>query len=88
MKKLMNVLLLSCKKATELIEKRTVVGLSMKEKLQLKIHIRMCSACRAYENQSKTMDKAVQQFTNKNKQMPASLSYEAKVRIIQNLEKK
>ena len=56
MKKIMNWLLLSCKKATELIEKKLLVKLSFKENIQLQLHKSMCSACTAYENQSKKMD--------------------------------
>ena len=57
MKKLMNILMLSCKKATELLEKRSVVKLSIKEKIQLKMHTNMCKVCHAYENQSKIKKK-------------------------------
>lgn len=48
--------MLSCKRATELIEKRTFVGLSFKEKVQLSMHKSMCDACTAYEKQSKKID--------------------------------
>lgn len=56
MKKLMNYLMLSCKKATELIEKRTLVRLSFREKVQLRMHKSMCDACTAYEKQSRKID--------------------------------
>ncbi len=56
MKKLMNYLMLSCRKATELIEKRTLVRLSFKEKVQLRMHKSMCDACTAYEKQSRKID--------------------------------
>lgn len=56
MKKLMNYLMLSCKKATELIEKRALVRLSFKEKVQLRMHKSMCDACTAYEKQSRKID--------------------------------
>ena len=53
----MQWLMLSCKKATELIEKKLLVKLSFKEKTQLKMHKTFCDACTAYEKQSKLMDK-------------------------------
>ncbi len=87
MKKLMNILMLSCKKATELIEKRTVVGLSLKEKIQLKMHTRMCNACRTYEGQSKTIDNALEEFTKAKKEDRMNLSEEAKSRILNKLNK-
>ncbi|MEO6960888.1 MAG: hypothetical protein ABIY90_02920 [Puia sp.] len=57
MKKLMNILMLSCRKATELIEKKSLDGLSYKENVQLRMHKSMCDACTAYEKQSKLLDK-------------------------------
>ena len=52
----MNYLMLSCKKATELIEKRTLLKLSFKEKVQLRMHKSMCDACTEYEKQSRKID--------------------------------
>jgi hypothetical protein len=59
MKKLMHKLFLSCLKATELIEKRLHFKLSIKEKLQLKVHKMMCSACSNYEKQSIFIEKGI-----------------------------
>ena len=56
MKKIMQLLMLSCKKATELIEKRSLVKLSFKERVQLRMHKSMCDACTAYEKQSRKID--------------------------------
>jgi len=55
----MNLVMLSCKKATELIEKKSVINLSFKEKVQLRMHKSMCDACTAYEKQSKAIDEAL-----------------------------
>ncbi|MDT8402261.1 MAG: hypothetical protein RQ743_11250 [Bacteroidales bacterium] len=59
MKKLMHILFLSCFKATELIEKKFHVRLSVKERLQLRMHKMMCSACTRYEKQSAILDKGI-----------------------------
>jgi hypothetical protein len=48
--------MLSCKKATELIEKKLLTKLSFREKVQLKMHKTLCDACTSYEKQSKLMD--------------------------------
>lgn len=48
--------MLSCKKATELIEKKLLVKLSFKENIQLQLHKSMCGACTTYEKQSKKLD--------------------------------
>ncbi len=55
----MHILLLSCLKATEIIEKGLHFRLSWKEKLQLKAHKMMCDACSRYEKQSLFLDKAI-----------------------------
>ena len=65
MKKLMHILLLSCLKATELIEKRFYFKLSFKERLQLKLHKMVCDACSNYEKQSLVIEKAIGLHQNK-----------------------
>ncbi len=58
----MHFLFLSCLKATELIEKKLHIKLSVKEKLRLKMHKSMCNACRRYDKQSKIMDNALKNY--------------------------
>nr|WP_276902662.1 hypothetical protein [Pedobacter kyonggii] len=60
MNKLMNWMMLSCKKATELIEKKSLVDLSAKEKIMLKLHTSMCDGCSAYQTQSLLIDELLQ----------------------------
>ena len=62
MKKFMKILMISCKKATELIEKKLYFDLSFKEKVKLNIHTTMCNACKNYELQSIAIDEALQQY--------------------------
>jgi hypothetical protein len=62
MKKIMYALVLSCKKATQLIEKKAIVKLSMKENIQLHLHKSMCSACTEYEKQSKKIDRLLHDY--------------------------
>lgn len=66
MKNLMHILFLSCLKATELIEKRFHFKLSLKEKLQLKMHKMMCEACTKYEKHSSILDKGISQTLKNN----------------------
>ena len=80
--------MLSCKKATELVEKRIVEGLSSKEKVQLKMHNSMCDACRSYEKQSIIMDEAVKQYANGHHHNNLKLPSDSKEEIIKSLEKK
>ena len=58
----MHFLFLSCLKATELIEKKLHIKLSVKEKLRLKVHKSMCNACRRYDKQSKIIDSALKNY--------------------------
>ena len=52
----MKFMMISCKRATELVDKRRAVGLSMLERLKLGMHTAMCDACRLYEEQSTKID--------------------------------
>lgn len=66
MKKLLNILFLSCFKATELIEKKLNFKLSIKERIQLKLHKSMCDACAVYEKQSEFMDRWIEATEKKD----------------------
>ena len=59
-KRIMNILFLSCLKATELLEKKLHFRLSVKEKYQLKMHKMMCDACRRYDKQTHFIEKSIQ----------------------------
>ena len=89
MKKIMNWLVLSCKKATTLIEKKLLVKLSFKEEVQLKLHKSMCSACTAYEKQSKKIDEIFhKQIIGDGKEIPGIIQNEdLKKKIISTLPK-
>lgn len=52
--------MLSCKNATALMEKKTVVQLQYREKLQLQLHVKLCRACSTYQKQSSFLDKALE----------------------------
>jgi len=65
MKKIMNILFLSCLKASELIEKKLHLKLSRKEKIKLNVHKAMCKACTLYEHQSEFLEKGIAKHLNK-----------------------
>lgn len=62
MKKLMNLALYSCKRASELIDRRTVGTLSIAERMRLKLHLSMCKKCSSYARHSEFVDTAVQRL--------------------------
>ena len=91
MKRLMNFLFLSCKKSSELIEKRSAFGLSFYEQIRLLIHIGMCSGCTAYQKQSLSLDNTFKQINQScDSQLENSepdSSEDLKRKIIKDLEK-
>ncbi len=88
----MNVLkkmMLSCARASELIEKRNVQPLSRAESVQLFFHTRMCGACRSYELQSSFIDQALEKIlTEYDHKLPEGmLKPDAYVRIMRSIKK-
>ena len=57
----MNILMLSCKRAAELIEKKLDKPLSTTEQMQLSMHTKMCKACGSYQSQQGVIDKALRE---------------------------
>lgn len=55
------MLFLSCLKATELIEKKMHVRISLSKRMQLSAHKMMCDACTNYEKQSLIIEKGLAQ---------------------------
>jgi hypothetical protein len=80
----MNWFMLSCKKATELIEKQSLVGLVRKEKVLLRLHTSMCNGCTAYQKQSILIDKFLHQHLGRvtEETVPYLENKELKDRII------
>ncbi len=72
--------MLSCKKVTELTEKKTFTKLSNKESIQLAMHKSMCGACSLYEKQSEKMDQLL-----KNDYLDNTKNEKLKEKILKNL---
>jgi len=90
MKKSKNIMVLSCEKASELIEKNVHFGLKPIEKVQLFVHNSMCDACRMWKKQSKDLDGALNKYIHlhpNERDLPTdSLTDEAKEKIVKKLE--
>jgi hypothetical protein len=89
MMRLMNMLMLSCRKATELMEKKLHARLRVGEKFQLFLHSSMCDACRTYEKQGHLMDSVLKkrsalsdQSTTDSKTLPEGV----KLKILRELD--
>jgi predicted anti-sigma-YlaC factor YlaD len=91
MKKIMNKLMLSCLKASELIEKKLNSKLSTKEKIQLSLHTSMCDACRAWEKQSTDLDHTLNEHISESNRTDSSdtlpLSDKARKAILEKIKK-
>lgn len=57
----MHIIVLSCLKASGLVEKKITFKLSFIEKMQLKIHTSVCKSCTLYEKQSTQLDLLLKQ---------------------------
>ncbi len=91
MNRLMNKMMLSCKRATELMDKKAYVNLSSVENFQLFLHTRMCDACRLYKKQSRLLESILKkqaQEPDESNHATETLSKEIKSQIINKLEKK
>ena len=62
-----------CRHATYLIEKRQDTPLSLKERVQLFIHLRGCSICRLFQQQSRIINRVLQQVFRRSAQQPSTL---------------
>lgn len=54
----------NCRKATFLIEKRQIGKITLKEKLELKIHLAGCAVCRLFQQQSMLINRMVSNHFN------------------------
>jgi hypothetical protein len=61
-----NIWTVSCKKASELIDKKFVVKLSLRENMMLDIHTSVCEICKQYEKQSRIIDEILKRHLDKN----------------------
>ena len=61
MNRLKNILMFSCKKAAELLERKLETPLSKTEQMQLSMHTKMCKACNNYQSQQRLIDQALRE---------------------------
>ena len=56
----MNVMALSCIKATQIMEMREYMPIGMIRAMQLRMHVSMCSGCRNYMKQTMLISKLLE----------------------------
>ena len=85
---MMNRLMLSCKKASELIEKGLHFKLTLKERIQLKMHTSVCDACKSFVEDSERFEQAMRILIHSDPVLRNEdrLSNEVRERILQAIK--
>ncbi|WP_121812648.1 hypothetical protein [Mucilaginibacter kameinonensis] len=55
----------NCKKATYLIEKQDIGEITLREKLELKIHLAGCRVCRVFQQQSAAINRMIRNMLHR-----------------------
>ena len=77
-----------CRHATFLIEKRQHTMLSLKERVQLAIHLSGCSVCRLFQRQSRWIDRMVKGLFHTEQGQERKLSDEFKQRLQREIDER
>ncbi len=85
LKRILPFLLYSCKKVTELINKKEIITLTVKEKIILFYHNTICKTCTHYQKNSATIDHLLKDSFNSTPQ-DLKLSNERKQIILTHLK--
>lgn len=87
MRRLMNAVMLHCRKATYLIEKSNDVPLNLIEKAQLNMHLSLCSGCRNYRKQNQFLERLLKRHAHTTA-VPIQNTKELEDKIIRNIKNK
>lgn len=74
----------SCKEATQMVIKKEDEKLKFLEMFKLKMHLLMCSACKAFEKQTELINKILKNHQFKTK-MPEAYKQEINKKIKEKL---
>ncbi len=75
----MNAMMLSCVKATKLMEMKENVPLGLLKTMQLHMHTAMCSGCRNYMKQTKLINQLLNKMFNSTPATPGTDELEAEI---------
>lgn len=78
----------NCRKATYLIEKKQSEEITLREKLELKIHMAGCSVCRVFEKQSEMINHMVKNLFHTEQAENRLLDEEFKKNLQEQIEKR
>jgi hypothetical protein len=77
----------NCKKATFLIEKKLIGRITLREQLELRIHLFGCSVCRVYQKQTIEITEMIRQLFNNAVNKETRLDDEFKKDLQDRIEK-
>jgi hypothetical protein len=81
-------MMISCKKATELVEMKFEKKLTFKQNFQLKLHLLLCKICDIYAQQSATLHKMLAVFIQSKKEEKQPVNTDKlKQEIVAKIEK-
>ncbi|MBC7950142.1 MAG: hypothetical protein H7Y42_19820 [Chitinophagaceae bacterium] len=86
----LNKIIYNCRKATFLIEKKQLSRLTVREQLELRVHIAGCSICRTFQRQSILINGQVRnifQSRMPDSTLPEAFKKDLQERINKELEK-
>lgn len=78
----------NCEKATFLIEKKQFHSISLRDSVELQIHLAVCATCRIYQKQSNIINKISKKFLTDAGQSPAKLDGNFKHELQEKINKR
>lgn len=76
----------NCHKATFLIEKRLIGRITLRESIELRIHLLGCSICRTYQEQTLKISKMIRQLFHSSAEVEKHLNDHFKKDLQQRIE--
>ncbi|HMH24031.1 MAG TPA: hypothetical protein VK563_19740 [Puia sp.] len=77
-----------CRHATYLIEKRQHTSLTIRERIELTIHLSGCSVCRLFQQQSRWINRMVRGLFGSAEAQANKLSDEFKLQLQQKIDER
>ncbi|MEZ2443454.1 hypothetical protein AB6805_17140 [Chitinophaga sp. RCC_12] len=78
----------NCRKATFLIEKQQIGRITLREKLELRIHLMGCSICKTFQQQSIIINQMVRNFFHSAGQAERKLDDKFKQELQKSIDDK
>jgi len=76
----------NCRQATFLIEKRQIKSLTIRERIELKIHLAGCSVCKVFQQQSIVINRLVKDMFHTSNHADVGLDEEFKKELQQRID--